>query len=312
MNELLQNRSMTLAEKIYQSRIAAAEVLLEKKNLFLIRSCPVCGDEAGDNYQMFGYEMRICDTCLTHYLQTCPAPNDLATYYNDPRISGLNRELWTRDRTKEFHAKLRIIKNITKMNSRIVELGSGPGQFVEYLTSHGYINASGVEVDKEACNQAKQNGIDVTCLDISSDKLPSADVYLLYEVIEHVFDPVKMVKNIFNNLSSKGRLIITTPNLDGADNVYVPPDQPNRFLASAVFPPYHINAYSVKSLFHFALSVGFKVKSITTPGSLDLSIIQLYSDLDGVKFSDEAAEMFQKILSRASGSGHLEVILEKP
>ena len=110
MKDLLQNRSIELAEKVFQSRISAANELLKREDSFLNRNCPVCDSDAGNDYQVFGYTMRICDTCLTHYLHLCPAPDDLASYYNDPRISELNRKIWRRDRTKEFESKLEIIK----------------------------------------------------------------------------------------------------------------------------------------------------------------------------------------------------------
>jgi hypothetical protein len=41
-------------------------------------------------------------------------------------------------------------------------------------------------------------------------------------------------------------LVLTTPNSDGFDNKMVSEDVENRFIASALFPPYHINAFSVK------------------------------------------------------------------
>ena len=301
-----------MAERIYDSRIAAGEELLKRKDDFAERVCPVCGYQHGEDYQVFGYDMRVCGRCKTDYLHWCPKPEELASYYNDPRISELNRQLWSRDRGKEFGAKMAALASVVSKESKIVELGCGPGQFIKYLNDTGYAHAVGVEVDREACVLGQESGVDVRCLDVSSDTLPPADVYLLYEVIEHVFEPGDMVKNIFENLQSGGRLIVTTPNADGADNVLVPPEQPARFMASAVFPPYHINAFSVKSLFHFALTIGFRVISIKTPGSLDLAMIRLHTALGDDNLSDDLSEKIQKIIALSGGSGHLEAILEKP
>ena len=64
-----------------------------------------------------------------------------------------------------------------------------------------------------------------------------------YEIIEHLLEPKSFLKRIYNEMREGSFLIITTPNADGLDNKKIPPEQKDRFIASALFPPYHLNAF---------------------------------------------------------------------
>jgi hypothetical protein len=139
----------------------------------------------------------------------------------------------------------------------------------------------------------------------------------LYEIIEHVLNPKKVLKNVYKAIKKNGFLIITTPNVRGADNYNIPPDTNGRFLASALFPPYHINAFSIYTLYHLLLEIGFSIRKIETPGKLDIEMLDLHTEcFKDINFiSDEQKRIlynnFQTILSSALGSGHMQIIVQK-
>ncbi|MEM0135798.1 MAG: class I SAM-dependent methyltransferase [Thermoplasmatales archaeon] len=54
---------------------------------------------------------------------------------------------------------------------------------------------------------------------LNSLNLPMFDCIVMTEVIEHIFDPDTVVKQVIDKLNDNGILIITTPNLSGLVNV---------------------------------------------------------------------------------------------
>ena len=317
MDRLIKNRSIELANKIYDARKSAALEFLKYEKHFLKRKCPICFNDKGRSTKIFGYQCKECDHCGLLYVELLPNSKHLNLFYNDHRISGMNHELWQRDRSIEFDQKYSTIKSLSH-SGKIIELGSGPGQFVSFLNQKG-LDAIGYEIDSNACKEAKKNGIFVKNIDIESDNFEyeSGDILLLYEIIEHVLNPKKVLKNVYKAIKKNGFLIITTPNVRGADNYNIPPDTNGRFLASALFPPYHINAFSIYTLYHLLLEIGFSIRKIETPGKLDIEMLDLHTEcFKDINFiSDEQKRIlynnFQTILSSALGSGHMQIIVQK-
>jgi len=318
MSNLLKNRTLSLAKEIYNARKSAAIDLLKFKNKFVERNCPICNSTNGKIKYIFGYDCKKCDHCGLDYVSFVPNAEHLRHFYNDQRVANMNKQLWQRDRTREFRQKLSLIESLN-LSQKLIELGAGPGQFVKYLNNNGY-SAIGYEIDVDACKIAKKNGVIVKSIDIESEKLvyDSGGGYLMYEIIEHIRNPRKTLINIYNALKTGGYLIITTPNAHGVDNVNIPPETDGRFLASALFPPYHINAFSVSSLYHLLLDIGFSIFDIKTPGQLDVELIDLHTDyFNDINFfsmdqKNKVFSIFQSIISSACGSGHMQVIAKKP
>lgn len=76
---------------------------------------------------------------------------------------------------------------VNRNQRRILEIGSGKGDFLELL-SHENIDGAGIEINQEAIRQAKARGLNVTLQEEISPDV-SFDVLCLFQVIEHVLDP---------------------------------------------------------------------------------------------------------------------------
>ena len=106
-------------------------------------------------------------------------------------------------------------------NTRILDLGCGPGTSMFYLGRNGYNNTLGVDVSLDSVNSAKTLGINnILKLDIfafikSQDK--NYDVILLIDVLEHFNkdDINLLLEKCKSRLSPGGRIIIHTPNAQG-------------------------------------------------------------------------------------------------
>ena len=97
----------------------------------------------------------------------------------------------------------------------LLDVGCGSAAFIERMRSLGW-NVRGVEPDPAAVDYGRRRGLEVFAGTISD--LPDDiryDVITLNHVIEHVSDPIELLRECGKRLRPKsGRLILTTPNIN--------------------------------------------------------------------------------------------------
>jgi 2-polyprenyl-3-methyl-5-hydroxy-6-metoxy-1,4-benzoquinol methylase len=99
--------------------------------------------------------------------------------------------------------------------ARLIDVGCGTGEFMLRMQRLGW-EVEGVEPDPDAVSVARSYGLRVTQGDVISSSIPpdSADAVTLNHVIEHVPDPVAVLRRSHNILKPGGRLVVSTPNAD--------------------------------------------------------------------------------------------------
>lgn len=134
-------------------------------------------------------------------------------------------ELWS----KKFETKANLLPNRIqealkeiKGGGRMLDIGCGDGALCQCIIDR-YENIHGIDHSDIALRRARENGVSTTRVDLNKGSLPFLsqvfDMVTCLDVIEHVFDPVKLVKEIHRILKSNGILIMTTPNIRFVDHV---------------------------------------------------------------------------------------------
>ena len=101
--------------------------------------------------------------------------------------------------------------------NNILDFGCGNGGFLRELKKKNIVNnILGVELDKEARTRLLNENIEVYDGLDSIDKAVKFDVVTMFQVIEHLENPHKIVNGIKNRLVENGLLIIETPNAEDA------------------------------------------------------------------------------------------------
>lgn len=90
----------------------------------------------------------------------------------------------------------------------VLDFGCGYGDFAKHLNNSGY-ECDGVEIDKKANFEAQKQGIK-TFNSLSEVKNLYPAVTSL-NVLEHIKDDVKILKNLFNIIENNGHLILYLP-----------------------------------------------------------------------------------------------------
>jgi methionine biosynthesis protein MetW len=165
---------------------------------------------------------------------------------------------------------------------RLLDVGCGDGDITLLLKERmGAKEAYGLELAHEAVTAAKQKGIICYQLDIDETDFPFNDEFFdsVYcgEIIEHLFNPDHLLKEVFRVLKRGGRCVITTPNLAGWPNrlALLLGYQPYPMAASPVHESVgklltkepegqwgHIRVMTLKALKELVSIYGFKIERI--------------------------------------------------
>ena len=120
-------------------------------------------------------------------------------------------------RVLTFEQHLRPLEEITGPASgrRLLDVGCYIGVFLEIAAKHGW-DAWGVEPSQWAAEQARQLGLNVIGGTLEGANLPdeSFDVVTLWDVIEHVADPIGEIRRIHRILKPGGLIVIHTMDIN--------------------------------------------------------------------------------------------------
>lgn len=110
----------------------------------------------------------------------------------------------------------RILALAAGKNMRVLDVGCANGALGARIREQGNWVA-GIEMSHEAVIQAQERLNAVWSFDIERSwpddiKLQPFDLVILGEVLEHVFDPVQVLKHVRGVLKDGGHVVITTPN----------------------------------------------------------------------------------------------------
>jgi 2-polyprenyl-3-methyl-5-hydroxy-6-metoxy-1,4-benzoquinol methylase len=154
-----------------------------------------------------------------------------------------------------------------KPGQSLLDVGCGNGIFLDFARHAGW-QAQGVDFDAEAvaCCVRKGLAVQLGGIEVLADQTERFDWITLSHVIEHVYDPVGLLRACHRLLKPGGGLWISTPNLDAQGH--------HDFGAAwrGLEPPRHLVLFSRSSLFRALRDADFQ--DVT-----DAPFCPLYRDL---------------------------------
>lgn len=336
------NRSIEDGIKMSKQRVSDALYIYEKyKDEFIYRECPCCGGEKYIDFDKFHdtYNMVNCDRCKTVFINPCPNMDALDEYYSQSKTSKFNREMWAKrkKRTKAeylFDDRIvqlkNIINKIKKGNGepiRILEVGAGSGNFLEIVSEtlvEYNLELVGIDIDKGASEEAQGRNINVQYAnieDIIHSHNDQYDIIMHFELIEHLIYPRVFLENCLKIIKNGGYILFSTPNGEGFDNKEISYNFEDRMIAHSIFPPMHLNSYNISNINFLLLDIGFNIDEITTPGKLDVDIVNEHTKLHKkdsneltdslLRIDDQSLALIQSILVRTKASSHMLIVGKK-
>ena len=238
-----------------------------QRERFAPRQCPVCRsqqkkvlfrqsfDQLSCASLMDGYDVVVCGNCGAGFADDIPSQDtfdryyrDLSKYNNDERAGHtVPQEAEKCDRTVDLMVQFAQHRDI-----RILDIGSGSGQFLASLRRRGFHHVRGVD-PSPACARAAAAlyGVEVEVGTVDAIPQPSEpyDFLVLIGVMEHIRDLDLAISQFHHLLREGGRVYLDVPDA-------------GRFTASAdapfqEFSTEHINFFSTQSLSNLMCLRGF-------------------------------------------------------
>ena len=231
--------------------------------------CPICGYErnVSSRFLKNGYNIYRCDDCNLLFVHPQPSPDELLRIYDDSYFKRGNKYLTmseTESRSRNLDndkQKIGIIKKY-KQGGVLLDVGCARGEFL-YLARQEGFDVAGVEISTSCTDYVKNKlGIDVYSGDLLSAQLPSStyDVVTLWDVIEHLRNPLETLNETYRIMRPGGILCFSTGDVDSFYARIM-----GRFW-HLLTPPQHLFYFTPKSIRKMLYRCGFAVNQIAHTG----------------------------------------------
>ncbi len=230
-----------------------------------VHQCNLCGHtDLSHVFTKFEYELVRCNACGLAFIANPPTPEDLAASYQQEAN-------YHNDLVDPNSAAFAIMSGVagTHMDfvgryakaGTLIDVGCSAGLFLNEAQQAGF-DVSGIEFSKGSAAFARSHfGFSVTDGDIHAYQGGGEcfDVVTMFDVIEHVPDPVRDMQTAWSMLKPGGLFILSTPNIDGLF------PRASYLVAKLLDywphpePPHHLYQFSDKTLAAMLAKTGFEV-----------------------------------------------------
>jgi SAM-dependent methyltransferase len=210
-----------------------------------------------------------CRECRFGFREMSSTETELVELYRHMDTRCFNAESKGRSKTAEAH--LHIVQNHVRRKGRLLDVGCASGLFLRHAMDAGW-DVVGVEPAEELCRTAREllgPQAEVYGSTLQSIYLPPAsfDAITLWDVLEHVSEPVSFLERCASVLKPGGLLFANVPDLDSWQS---------RALGSRwpLLLPEHLNYFNPGSLRMCGDRAGLQwVASCRRPVALSLDYI---------------------------------------
>ena len=236
-----------------------------------MNSCPICTTKmkfkfATKDYLVTGESFDIveCEACSIRTTTPFPDKKIIGNYYSsddyishDDKVSGIFDSIYGLVRTYQLNKKKKLIgKYFNKSNGKILDIGCGAGDFLQYMKENHW-NINGVDTSNKARKIANKK-LNIKVMDPKDwiNNKEKYDVITCWHSLEHVHEPWVYLDKIKKSLTLDGFLIVALPNYQSTDaKIY------KEFWA-AYDTPRHLYHFTIKSMNKTIKPHGLNIESI--------------------------------------------------
>ena len=189
-------------------------------------------------------------------------------HYPDEELAAIRLRI--EQRAAEASAHLRL-----QRPGRFLDVGCGEGFAIKWFADRGW-DAAGIDFSAAAAKAMNPDIADrvdkgdlFTLLQTRIDNGETYDLVWLANVLEHVLDPIGLLRDLRKLVHPQGVLVVTVPNDGGAyhEALYQSGDIDRRFWIAI---PDHISYFTSESLEAIASSTGWQTASVLGDFPIDL------------------------------------------
>ncbi len=271
-DDLLSEQEAAFARDIARLHARRAE--------FVEVPCPACDSRgAAPAFAKYGFAYLRCARCGTIYMSPRPSETVMADYYANSE----NYAYWAKHifpaseatRREKIHKPWlqRVVGYCDRYGvprGRLAEVGPGFGTFCAVaIEARAFGEVIAIEPTPELAAACRERGVSVIEKRIEDvgPELAPADVLVAFEVIEHLFEPVRFLQKTARLVRPGGLLVLSCPNGEGFDIATLGP-------VSQAVDAEHVNLFNPTALRRLVERCGFETLEVTTPGRLDAEFVR--------------------------------------
>lgn len=149
-------------------------------------------------------------------------------------------ERYDSDMADRIPVYLQWIRQIQPLPAKILEVGCGNGRLLHELSLLGH-QCSASEMDVRIANWVKEKtGIPVFVGPFPPDSASGYDLIVVIDVLEHIYDPLRFVKQVRSRLKKGGKVLLHCPVVDNIETAFT--------LKSLFNPLSHLWMHSTESM----------------------------------------------------------------
>jgi SAM-dependent methyltransferase len=236
-----------------------------------LRNCGLCMRRTYRmKYAIQGYRIGRCEGCgLVQVIDNVDEAT-LAGLYGKSYYEGENSYVYpdylanSDIKTRDYELRLSRIcaKNNISRPGSCLEIGCAFGLFLNVAKHRGW-NTTGIELSEHSAAYARDHfGLDVSSQPNALQKLPteSHNLVVMWDVIEHLKDPLKTLTEVRRILTRDGLLVLSTGDIGSLGaRLYG-----KRW--HLIAPPYHLFYFDRRTIRRMLADAGFEVCDISSDG----------------------------------------------
>lgn len=197
---------------------------------------------------------------------------------------------WSMNQIYRYYKTLSLLEEFTPKNPQLLDIGARPGYMTIAMKRMFGAKVSCVSLKSQTNpffeENMKQDSIDLAFCDMENECLPWEDEHfdaiVIAELIEHLYNPLHMLKEARRVLKSRGVLLVTTPNQADFYNRFV-----LMFKGQSIYPHLltshifcepgnrpHIRIYTADELKIILAKTGFKWRKTQYIKQMDEAYIE--------------------------------------
>jgi 2-polyprenyl-3-methyl-5-hydroxy-6-metoxy-1,4-benzoquinol methylase len=191
---------------------------------------------------------------------------------------------------------------------RYLDVGCSTGFVVEAARTAGW-EAIGIDLNPSALEFGRSRGLDLreASLEDTGFAPASFDAISLFDVLEHLLDPVRTLRDCAGLLRTGGIVFLYVPNYDSASRLLMGKD------AHFIWPTHHLNYYTPATITDLMAREGFETAYLATEGLDVVDYLWYRREVQGA--TDDAvarlADVLQFFVNAGAYGKNLRVIARK-
>ena len=280
--------------------------------------CLLCGNNKGSLLLEWeeGYQLIQCGNCGA----SCPniSFSEYSGIFTGHEAEEIQYEMYVKTinqqydyRKKQFgRDRYRYIVERLGLDPneiRLLDVGCGAGYFLSYLQDKK-VQAKGLDANQNTVQYCRERGLNVDSGGIADEPDEEYDVVVLFDVLEHVTNPVSLMQNVAKKLKPKGYVVVFTTNIHSLSYELMG-NRENTFL-----PFEHICFYDQKSFQFLAEKAGLETHSLDTFGLDVMDYLLMKEHDDNFPYTEKLHEMMVLVQGCLDGMGvsnHFRLTLQK-